>query len=76
MKAPKSLLSLSAILDDYIRLKEQRVIMDQEKVNLEQEKMRVQNLLKGMQDAMNVYNQSTNVCSLPPQLPHAGAIDH
>ncbi|KAG9142565.1 hypothetical protein Leryth_011655 [Lithospermum erythrorhizon] len=80
-EAPKSLLSLSAILDEYIRLKEQRVVMEQERVQLEQErvqfeqeKMRVQNLLKGMQDAMNVYNQCPNGLSLPPAVPSAGVV--
>ncbi|TQE05578.1 hypothetical protein C1H46_008825 [Malus baccata] len=55
-EAPKSLLSLAEILDEYIRLKEQKVILDQEKVRVEQEKTRVQTLLKGMQSVMNTYN--------------------
>jgi hypothetical protein len=60
-QAPKTLLSLGAILNDYISLKEQKVILDQERVRLEQEKFRVQNLLHGMQQVMNAYNASGNV---------------
>ncbi|KAG6430655.1 hypothetical protein SASPL_108727 [Salvia splendens] len=63
-KAPKSLLSLAAILDEYITLKEQKVLVDQE---IEHEKLRVQNLLNGMQEAMNAYNT-------PPPPPSAGTI--
>ncbi|KAI3447743.1 hypothetical protein Pfo_004408 [Paulownia fortunei] len=65
-EAPKSLLSLGAILDEYITLKEQKVWMDQEQCRLEQEKLRVQNLLRGMQDVMNVYNASGNNAVTPP----------
>ncbi|KAJ6407795.1 hypothetical protein OIU84_011153 [Salix udensis] len=65
-EAPKTLLSLGAILNDYICLKEQKVVLDQEKVRLEQEKLRVQNLLHGMQQVMNVYNASGNVAPAPP----------
>ncbi|KAM7526425.1 hypothetical protein LguiA_016327 [Lonicera macranthoides] len=56
VQAPKSLLSLGAMLEEYICLKEQKVMMDHEKSCLEQEKFRVQTLLRGMQDAMNAYN--------------------
>ncbi|XP_065853560.1 uncharacterized protein [Euphorbia lathyris] len=59
-EAPKSLLSLGALLNEYISLKEQKIMVDQEKVRLEQEKVRVQNLLQGMQSVMNVYNASGN----------------
>ncbi|CAK9179774.1 unnamed protein product [Ilex paraguariensis] len=55
-EAPKSLLSLGAMLDEYICLKEHKVFLDQEKCRLEHEKFRVQNLLRGMQDVMNLYN--------------------
>ncbi|KAL9398789.1 hypothetical protein Peur_007750 [Populus x canadensis] len=65
-EAPKTLLSLGAILNDYISLKEQKVILDQERVRLEQEKFRVQNLLHGMQQVMNAYNASGNVAPAPP----------
>jgi uncharacterized protein YccT (UPF0319 family) len=64
-QAPKTLLSLGAILNDYISLKEQKVILDQERVRLEQEKFRVQNLLHGMQQVMNAYNASGNVAPAP-----------
>ncbi|XP_022971327.1 uncharacterized protein LOC111470082 [Cucurbita maxima] len=57
-EAPKSLLSLEAMLDEYICLKEQRVILDQERIYLEQEKIRVHTLLQGMQTVMSAYNVS------------------
>lgn len=63
-------MSLAAILDEYITLKEQKVWVDQERSRLEQEKLRVQNLLSGMQDIMNAYNASgNNVVTPPPPLP-------
>ncbi|KZV51666.1 hypothetical protein F511_32018 [Dorcoceras hygrometricum] len=71
-EAPKSLLSLAAILDEYITLKEHKVWVEQERCRLEQEKFRVQNLLKGMQDVMNAYN-SSGVTSPPLPLPPAVA---
>ncbi|XP_042055172.1 uncharacterized protein LOC121799772 isoform X1 [Salvia splendens] len=64
-EAPKSLLSLAAILDEYVTLKEQKVLVDQERQRIEHEKLRVQNLLSGMQEAMNAYNT-------PPPPPSAG----
>lgn len=67
LQAPKSLLSLAAILDEYITLKEQKVLVDQERQRIEHEKSRVQNLLSGMQQAMNAYNT-------PPPPPSAGTI--
>ncbi|KAA0044138.1 hypothetical protein IC582_009574 [Cucumis melo] len=57
-EAPKSLLSLEAMLDEYISLKEQKVILDQERSYLEQEKIRVHALLQGMQTVMSAYNSS------------------
>lgn len=57
-EAPKSLLSLEAMLDEYISLKEQKVILDQERSYLEQEKIRVHTLLQGMQTVMSAYNSS------------------
>ncbi|KAL3639453.1 hypothetical protein CASFOL_017360 [Castilleja foliolosa] len=69
-EAPKSLLSLGAILDEYITLKEQKVWVDRERIRLEQEKLRVQNLLSGMQNVMNAYNACENaVFDTPPLLP-------
>lgn len=44
------------MLDEYICLKEQKVLMDQERRHLEQEKVRVQSLLQGMQNVMSAYN--------------------
>ncbi|XP_038905640.1 uncharacterized protein LOC120091608 [Benincasa hispida] len=57
-EAPKSLLSLEAMLDEYISLKEQKVILNQERRCLEQEKIRVHTLLQGMQTVMSAYNSS------------------
>ncbi|TYH77503.1 hypothetical protein ES332_D04G158400v1 [Gossypium tomentosum] len=70
-EAPKSLLSLGAMLDEYICLKEQKVIVEQEKARLEQEKCRVQSLLQGMQSVMNAYNASATASV--PMIPHANA---
>ena len=61
------MIPLDDILNEYISLKEQKVIVDQEKARLDQEKTRVQNLLQGMQDVMNVYN-STAVSAPPPAM--------
>ncbi|KAL8036689.1 hypothetical protein ABFX02_12G174900 [Erythranthe guttata] len=71
-EAPKSLLSLEEILDEYITLKEQKVWMDQERHRLEQESLRIQNLLSGMQDVMNTYSTSginAITSPLPPPPP-------
>ncbi|XP_071700476.1 uncharacterized protein [Rutidosis leptorrhynchoides] len=68
-KAPKSLLSLGDMLDEYICLKEQKVIITQEKKRLDQEQFRVQKLLTGMQDVMNTYNLNQSnpiINSIPP----------
>lgn len=67
-EAPKSLLSLGAMLNEYINLKEEKVMMEQERVRLDQEKSRVQTLLQGMQAAMNTYNTSGTLPS-PPNIP-------
>ncbi|CAN0879827.1 hypothetical protein LINGRAHAP2_LOCUS13318 [Linum grandiflorum] len=64
-EAPKSLLSLGEILEEYISLKGQKVMLDQERVSLEQENLRVHKLLHGMQQVMNVYSGS----SVPPVAP-------
>lgn len=70
LQAPKSLLSLGELLDEYIWLKEQKVVIEQEKTGLAQEKSRVQSLLQGMQDLMNVYNSTATVnCLTPPPPP-------
>ncbi|KAE8686974.1 alpha-amylase inhibitor alpha subunit family protein [Hibiscus syriacus] len=70
-EAPKSLLSLGAMLDEYICLKEQKVLVEQERVRLEQEKCRVQSLLQGMQSVMNTYNASATTSV--PMIPHVNA---
>ncbi|MFS8013878.1 hypothetical protein Hanom_Chr15g01338171 [Helianthus anomalus] len=64
-EAPKSLLSLGDMLDEYICLKEQKVLLNQEKLRLDQEKFRVQTLLRGMQDAMNAYTTTSTAAPLP-----------
>ncbi|XXG85659.1 hypothetical protein AAC387_Pa11g0696 [Persea americana] len=53
-QAPKGLLSLGAILDEYICLKEQKLMVDNER-------NRVERLLQGMQAAMNAYNSAGSV---------------
>ncbi|KAF8397362.1 hypothetical protein HHK36_016275 [Tetracentron sinense] len=60
-EAPKSLLSLGTILDEYICLKEQKVMLDREMSRMEQEKRRVETLLRGMQDVMHAYNSTRNI---------------
>ncbi|XP_047151596.1 uncharacterized protein LOC124823439 [Vigna umbellata] len=60
-EAPKSLLTLGEMLDEYICLKEQKVMLDQERIVVEQEKKRVQMLLQGMQNVMTAYNASGNL---------------
>ncbi|XP_031381570.1 uncharacterized protein LOC116196132 [Punica granatum] len=55
-EAPRGLLSLEAMLNEYISLKEQKAMVDQERIRLEQERWRIQTLLQGMQEAMNAYN--------------------
>ncbi|GKC97786.1 hypothetical protein Tco_1168061 [Tanacetum coccineum] len=66
MMAPRSLLSLGDMLDEYICLKEQKIIISQDKTRLDHEKLKVQNLLKGMQDVMNTYNDNAPSSSAPP----------
>ncbi|XP_020234984.1 uncharacterized protein LOC109814877 [Cajanus cajan] len=60
-EAPKSLLTLGEMLDEYICLKEQKVMLDQDRVLMEQEKNRVQMLLQGMHNVMTAYNASGNL---------------
>ncbi|XP_028783499.1 uncharacterized protein LOC114739583 [Neltuma alba] len=72
-EAPKTLLSLGEMLDEYICLKEQKVILDQERVRMDQEKYRVQMLLQGMQNVMTAYNASGNLPGPAPNLPAPAA---
>ncbi|XP_068668568.1 uncharacterized protein [Aristolochia californica] len=58
-EAPKNLLSLETILDEYISLKEQKLM-------LYQEKCRVEMLLQGVQDVMRAYNSAMPSVSQPP----------
>ncbi|CAA7406394.1 unnamed protein product [Spirodela intermedia] len=48
---PKGLLSLAEILDEYVKLKEQRIVVDQEK-------HRVEALLRGINDAVQAYHSA------------------
>ncbi|KAK7256834.1 hypothetical protein RIF29_30362 [Crotalaria pallida] len=79
-EAPKTLLTLGQMLDEYICLKEQKVMLDQERVLVEQEKARVQMLLQGLHNAMSAYNASGNLPAPPPKpaaaavVPHTGTI--
>ncbi|XP_039145715.1 uncharacterized protein LOC120282949 [Dioscorea cayenensis subsp. rotundata] len=70
-EAPKGLMGLGDILDEYISLKEQRLMVDQEKRRLEM-------ALRGIQDVMRVYYSagavSTSLPSSPPLLPNVMAI--
>ncbi|CAN4126202.1 unnamed protein product [Withania somnifera] len=70
-EAPRSILSLGAMLDEYICLKEQKVFIEQQKVH-------VQNLLRGMQEVMNGYNASASLKPLPSipasSVPKSGAV--
>nr|XP_027070124.1 uncharacterized protein LOC113695286 isoform X1 [Coffea arabica] len=68
-EAPKSLLSLGAMLDEYICLKEQKVSLEQERFRMELEKVRIHNLLKGLQDAMNAFNATPHDLTPVPPLP-------
>lgn len=72
-QVPYSLMTLDAMLNHYVSLKEQKVSLDQEKVKLDQEKIRVQNLLQGMQNVMNSYNASLTAPPPPPPPPPASA---
>ncbi|CAN8254603.1 unnamed protein product [Cochlearia groenlandica] len=62
----KSYLTLDEILKHYVCLKKQKVALEQEKSILDQEKSRVQNLLQGMQNVMNTYNNSLAAPPPPP----------
>lgn len=54
------------MLNEYICLKEQKVMLDQERARMDQEKLRVQTLLNGMQDVMNTYNASASIPVIQP----------
>ncbi|KAJ7950218.1 Myosin-M heavy protein [Quillaja saponaria] len=58
IQAPNNLLSLGDMLNEYISLKEQKVMVDQERIRVEEEKCRIQMMLQGMQNVMNAYNAS------------------
>ncbi|KAK8943508.1 hypothetical protein KSP40_PGU001252 [Platanthera guangdongensis] len=66
-EVPKGLMGLADILDDYIRLKEQRLAMDREK-------QRVDAAMRGMQDVIRLYHSdsaetmSTSLATSLPQI--------
>ncbi|THU56865.1 hypothetical protein C4D60_Mb11t21710 [Musa balbisiana] len=59
VQVPKGLMGLDEMLDEYISLKEQRVVLDEER-------RRVEMALQGMQEVLRVYH-STGPAHLPPQ---------
>ncbi|XP_042392063.1 uncharacterized protein LOC121983172 [Zingiber officinale] len=59
-EVPKGLLGLGEILDEYISLKEQRLVMDQEQ-------RRVEMALQGMQEVLRAYH-AAGAASLPPSI--------
>ncbi|KAK1264380.1 hypothetical protein QJS04_geneDACA011404 [Acorus gramineus] len=59
-ETPKGLMGLSDILDEYVCLKEQRVVVDMEK-------QKVETVFKGLNDVMQAYRSSSN--SSPPKTP-------
>ncbi|MQM12165.1 hypothetical protein Taro_045077, partial [Colocasia esculenta] len=61
-EVPKNLLSLAKILDDYVTLKEQRLVVDQEK-------QRVEALLRGIHEAVHAYRSSGGDAAAGPSLP-------
>ncbi|KAI4342051.1 hypothetical protein MLD38_026712 [Melastoma candidum] len=67
-EAPEGLLSLDTMLNEYIRLKEQKVAIDQDRVSLDREKCRIQSLLQGMQQVMNVYNVGASCSPTTPAM--------
>ncbi|KAL5180291.1 hypothetical protein HKD37_01G001457 [Glycine soja] len=60
--------TLEEMLDEYIFLKKQNAILNQERVMVMEEKNRIQILLQGMQNALNTYNAFQR----PPSLNVAG----
>ncbi|XP_023638316.1 uncharacterized protein LOC111830487 [Capsella rubella] len=73
---PNSLMTLDALLNDYVSLKEQKVTINQERVIVDQEKIRVHNLMQGMQNVMNTYNASLTVPPPPPATVPASRQNH
>ncbi|KAF4365794.1 hypothetical protein F8388_003463 [Cannabis sativa] len=63
-EATKGILGLGQIINEYISLKAQKLMVDQERARLEQDKFRVQTLLQSMQNAMTVYS-ATGSSSTP-----------
>uniref|UniRef100_A0A7N0UA38 Uncharacterized protein n=1 Tax=Kalanchoe fedtschenkoi TaxID=63787 RepID=A0A7N0UA38_KALFE len=69
----KGVMSLETIFDEYISMKEQKLVVDMEKRRLEQENFRVQSLLQGMQNVMHAYNASAPVATVPVNVPGLAA---
>ncbi|GAU40135.1 hypothetical protein TSUD_163040 [Trifolium subterraneum] len=60
-EAPKNLMTLNEILEDYISLKAQKQTMDEEKANLEYEKNQIQMLFQGMLNNVITYHDSRHI---------------
>uniref|UniRef100_A0A7N0SX57 Uncharacterized protein n=1 Tax=Kalanchoe fedtschenkoi TaxID=63787 RepID=A0A7N0SX57_KALFE len=66
-EGPK-MMSLETIIDEYVKMKEQKLIVEMEKQRLEQESSRVNSLLHGMQSVMNAYNAAGAAAASVPAL--------
>ncbi|KAJ7961319.1 Myosin-M heavy protein [Quillaja saponaria] len=77
-QAPNNLLSLGDMLNEYISLKEQKVMLDQERVRVGQERCRIQMLLQGMQNVMSAYNANgipyTTSIPAPAKVPSVAVV--
>ncbi|GAB2230079.1 hypothetical protein Droror1_Dr00014335 [Drosera rotundifolia] len=73
--APEDLMTLEAILNEYIQLKRQKEMMDQQRHRLVQERNKIDALLQGMQQAMNAYNSGTAVCCVPLVPPRPSSME-
>ncbi|KAL9678838.1 hypothetical protein QQ045_016689 [Rhodiola kirilowii] len=77
-EGPKGLMSLEAIINEYVSMKEQKLAIEMEKRRLEQESFRVQSLLQGLQNVMNAYNASSaplTAASSVPVIPSTVCFD-
>ncbi|GAB2230075.1 hypothetical protein Droror1_Dr00014331 [Drosera rotundifolia] len=74
-EAPEDLMTLEAILNEYVQLKRQKEMMDQQRHQLVQERNKIDALLQGMQQAMNAYNSGTAVCCVPLAPPRPSSME-
>ncbi|GAB2230074.1 hypothetical protein Droror1_Dr00014330 [Drosera rotundifolia] len=68
------LLSLETILNEYVQLKRQKEVMDQQRGQLEQQRYKVHALLNGIQGAMNAYKSAAAGYSVLEASPCTSAI--